>query len=79
MLKKFREHLYLVTAEAVAAADQLNPHLRYMSTNWNLSALRFRMLEKGPTGERDVEFAKDTDWLVSHPLDPQWIVSIRIE
>ncbi len=90
-LRKFKEHVYLVTAEAVTADDQLNAHLRYMgtqgdtilvpgfSTNWNLSALRFRMLEKDAAGARDVEFAKDADWLVSNLLNPQWVVSIRIE
>ena len=89
--KKSHEHVYLVTAEAVASDRDLNPHLRYMNaqgdsillqgygTNWNLSVLKFRILEKGATGTGDVEFAKDADWLVSNLLDPQWIVSIRIE
>ena len=31
-LRKFAEHVYLVTAEAVTAHDQLNAHLRFMST-----------------------------------------------
>ena len=31
-LRKFAEHVYLVTAEAVTAHDQLNVHLRFMST-----------------------------------------------
>ena len=31
-LRKFAEHFYLVTAEAVTAHDQLNAHLRFMST-----------------------------------------------
>ncbi len=90
-LRKFKEHVYLVTAEAVTADDHLNPHLRYMSaqgdailvpgisTNWNLSTLRFRMLEKDAGGARDVEFAKDADWLVGNLLNPQWVISIRIE
>lgn len=90
-LRKFKEHVYLVTAEAVAADDQLNAHLRYMSsqgdailvqgfsTNWNLSALRFRMVESRAAGAKDGEFARDADWLVSNLIDPQWVVSIRIE
>jgi len=90
-LKKFTEHVYLVTAEAVTAQDQLNPHLRFMttqgdaillqgySTDWRLSALRLRLVEKGAAGGKDVEFAKDADWLVGNLIDPQWVVSIRIE
>jgi len=91
VLKKSSEHVYIVTAEAVTAADQLNRHLRYMntqgdailvngySTNWNLTALKIWMLEQNAAGVRDVEFAKDADWLVSNLLDPQWIVSVRVE
>jgi hypothetical protein len=90
-LKKFAEHVYLVTAEAVTAHDRLNAHLRFMTTqgdaillqgyssDWSLSALRFRMVEKGAAGGKDVEFAKDADWLVGNLIDPQWVVSIRIE
>ena len=90
-LKKFAEHVYLVTAEAVTAHDQLNAHLRFMttqgdaillqgySTDWRLSTLRLRMVEKGTAGEKDVEFAKDADWLVGNLIDPHWVVSIRIE
>ena len=90
-LRKFAEHVYLVTAEAVTAHDQLNARLRFMSTqgdaillqgystNWNMSTLRLRMVEKGAGGGKDVEFAKDADWLVSHLIDPQWVVSIRLE
>jgi hypothetical protein len=91
VFKKSLEHVYLVTAERVSAADELNPHLRYMntqgdqilvqgfSTNWNLSALKFRLLERNEANAREGEFARDADWLVSNLLDPQWIVSIRIE
>jgi hypothetical protein len=91
ILTKSLEHVYLITAEAVSAVDQLNPHLRYMntqgdqilvqgySTNWNLSVLKFRLLEKSEGGAREGEFARDADWLVSNLLDPYWIVSIRIE
>ena len=90
-LRKFAEHVYLVTAEAVTTPDQLNAHLRFMSTqgdaillqgystNWNMSTLRLRMVEKGAGGDKDAEFAKDADWLVSHLIDPQWVVSIRLE
>ena len=49
------------------------------SSDWSLSALRFRMVEKGAAGGKDVEFAKDADWLVGNLIDPQWVVSIRIE
>jgi len=71
--------------------DQLNAHLRFMTTqgdaillqgyssDWSLSALRFRMVEKGAAGGKDVEFAKEADWLVGNLIDPQWVVSIRIE
>ena len=55
------------------------PKFCWISTNWNLSALKFRMLEKDAAGAKDVEFAKDADWLVSNLLDPQWVVSIRIQ
>jgi len=48
-------------------------------TNWNLTALKIWMLEQNAAGVRDVEFAKDADWLVSNLLDPQWIVSVRVE
>lgn len=90
-LRKFAEHVYLVTAEAVTAHDQLNAHLRFMttqgdaillqgySTDWSLSALRLRMVQKGAAGGKDVEFAKDADWLVGNLIDPQWVVSIRLE
>jgi hypothetical protein len=66
-LRKFTEHVYLVTAEAVTAHDQLNAHLRFMSTqgdaiflqgyssDWSLSALRLRMVEKGAVGAKDGE------------------------
>jgi hypothetical protein len=90
-VRKFKEHLYLVTAEAVRGDDPLNAHLRYMntqgdaillqgfSTNWNLSTLTFQMQEQDAAPGRGVEFAKDADWLVGKLLDPQWVVSIRIE
>jgi hypothetical protein len=32
VLKKSLEHVYLITAEAISAVDELNPHLRYMNT-----------------------------------------------
>jgi len=37
------------------------------------------MVEKGAAGGKDVEFAKDAVWLVGNLIDPQWVVSIRIE
>ena len=49
------------------------------NTNWNLTALKIWMLEQNAAGVRDVECAKDADWLVSNLLDPQWIVSVRVE
>jgi hypothetical protein len=54
---KSLEHVYLITAEAVSAAEQPSAYLCYMnthgdqilgqgcSTNWNLSVLKFRLLE----------------------------------
>lgn len=89
--KKFDEQVYLVTAEAAISETELNPHLRYMnaqdneitlagfSTNWNLSTLRLHLLGKEEAEKNEVEFTKDADLLVSHLINPQWIVSIRVE
>lgn len=91
VVKKFDEHIYLVTAEAVKSETQLNPHLHYMnsqnneiilkgfSSNWNFSSLRFHLSGKDETEKKEVEFTKDADWLVSNLINPQWVVSIRLE
>lgn len=90
-VKKFQEHVFFVTAEAVQSETQLNPHLRYMnaqnneillkgfSTNWSLITLKFRLAEKGSAEEQEVEFTKDADWLVNNLINPQWVVSTRLE
>lgn len=91
-MEKFDEHLYLITAEAVESETQLNPHLQYMnsqnneiilkgfSTNWSFSSLRFHLSEKKDEAEKEeVEFTKDADWLVHNLINPQWIVSIRLQ
>lgn len=90
-IKKFQEHVYFVTAEAVQSETQLNPHLRYMntqnneillkgfSTDWSFRTLKFRLAEKGSAEEQEVEFTKDADWLVNNLINPQWVVSIRLE
>jgi hypothetical protein len=49
------------------------------STNWNLSVLKFRLLERAMGDAREGESARDADWLVRDLLDLRWIVSIRIE
>jgi hypothetical protein len=91
VVQKFDEHLYLITAEAVHSEAQLNPHLRYMnsqnneiilkgfSTDWNFSSLRFHLSGKDETEKKEAEFTKDADLLVNHLINPQWVVSIRLE
>ncbi len=88
-VKKRDEDVFFVVAEKTTSAEQLNPHQKYMAsqgdallvkgfgTNWNLSQLKFKLSEKKADG-KDVDFAKDADWLASNLIDPQWVVSIRI-
>lgn len=90
-VKKFQEHVFFVTAEAVQSETQLNPHLQYMntqnneillkgfSTNWSFSTLKLRLAEKGSAQQQEVEFTKDADWLVNNLINPQWLISIRLE
>jgi len=84
------ENVYFITAESVTSKEQLNSHLKYMnaekneillkgySTNWNLSALKFK-LAGGKECAQNSEFVKDADWLVRQLLKPQWVSSIRFE
>lgn len=89
-IERLEENVFLVTAEAVKSADDLNSHLRYMNaqnneivlkgygTNWNLSALKFKLSgkeEKATSGE----FVKEADWLVQRLTKPQWVMSVRVE
>ena len=87
-VEDLEENVFLITAEKVRSADQLNSHLKYMSsrdneilisglsTNWNLSELKLKMAKK--EAAKNSTFVKDADWLIGQLIDPQWIVWIRV-
>lgn len=91
-VERLEENVFLVTAEKVTFADDLNSHLRYMeeqdnailikgySSNWNLSGLKLEMAGRNAKQkEREDIFEKDALWLVDQLKNPLWLVSIRIE
>jgi len=85
-----QEELFLITAERVDSADELNSHLAYMrrqdnsitvkgfSTNWNLSVLKVHLSGRGKAHQQ-VSFTKDAEWLVDHLIRPVWVASIRFD
>lgn len=89
-IQNLEENVFFITAEKVNSADQLNSHLKYMSTqkggvelegygtNWNLSKLKLKLVGKGEE-LKDDSFVKDADWLIGQLINPQWIISISVE
>jgi hypothetical protein len=90
-VEKREEDLFLITAEKVASADELNSHLKYMasqnnevllrgySPNWTLTALKFKMSGKEGLKQGADDFEKDADWLIEALVKPEWILAIRVE
>jgi len=88
-VEDLEEEVFLVTAENVDSADQLNRHLSYMNTqekaitlkgygtNWSLSALKLDLVGKD-AAQKDESFTKDALWLVDQLIKPEWVVSVRI-
>lgn len=88
-IQDMEENVFLITAEKADSADELNSHLKYMSTrkgdvelegystNWDLSKLKLKFAGKGEALNND-SFVKDADWLIEQLIDPQWIISISV-
>lgn len=89
-MPKIEENVFIITAEKVKSADELNSHLKYMnsqnnsvtlkgySTNWKLTALKLQMAGKDVEQKDDI-FTKEADWLVNQLINPLWVVSVRVE
>lgn len=91
-VEKLEENVFFITAEKVAAATELNSHLRYMEsqgnaillkgygTNFDLSMLKLKMAGKNTGNDHGaIEFEKDAHWLVAQLINPLWLMSVRIE
>lgn len=91
-VEKLDENVFFITAEKVAAATELNSHLRYMEsqgnaillkgygTNFDLSMLKLKMAGKNTGNDHGaIEFEKDAHWLVAQLINPLWLMSVRIE
>lgn len=87
----YKNNVFIMTAEKVRDAHDLNSHLAYMAsqdntillkgygTSWNLSKLKLKMRGKTTSAADEDAFVREADWLVSRLINPQWILFIRTD
>jgi len=91
-VEKLEEDVFMITAEKVTDASELNSHLRYMesqgnairlqgySTNWSMTTLKLKMAGKETGNEQgEDEFEKDGHWLLDRLIKPLWLMFVRVE